>query len=63
MDDKTPIEFVPVSLWRVALQNIAKLALYIIIISVIIGPTLLMIITKSGPNEPCVRPLSYKKAT
>ena len=45
-----PIEFVPVQTWRVALQSVAKLALYLCCIAVIIGPTLLMI-TYSKPGD------------
>jgi hypothetical protein len=66
MDDKTPIEFVPISCWRIILQSVARLVLYILMITVIIGPTILMIVSKTSPGEPsapCVRPLVHKKAT
>lgn len=51
--DKTPIEFVPVQTWRIALQGIAKIALYLITIAVIIGPTLLMIAYSKPESAGC----------
>lgn len=51
-----PIQFVPIQRWRVALQGIAKLALYVCALAVIAGPTLIMILASKPeactPSKP-----------
>ena len=59
--NEMPIQFVPVSRWRVALQGVATVVLYLLVITVIIGPTLIMVLTKTSPGEACARPAVQKK--
>jgi len=43
--DRTPIQYEPISRWRITLQAVSKVVLYILTIVVIAGPTLIMIVT------------------
>ena len=59
MNDKMPIQFVPVSKWRIALQSFCKGALVVLVTFVIIAPSILMVI--SSKPEDCYRAQKVKK--
>ena len=42
--DKTPIQYEPISRWRVVLHGAAEVALFILAAIVIITPTVLMVL-------------------
>lgn len=64
--DKTPIEYQPINRWRIILQGVAKLALYLITIAVIIGPTLILVLSSKpeacAPSKP-VKLVLYPRQT
>ena len=51
----TPIQYVPPSTWRIALERIAKFALYVCCVAVIIGPTVIMV-AYSKPDDAGCKP-------
>lgn len=59
MNDKMPIEFVPVSKWRYALEKACKIALVVLVAFVIITPSVLMVIS-TQPQE-CYKVQKVKK--